>query len=255
MNQVKKLVVKVGTSTLTHENGRLDLLHIDKLVRAIADVSGTGVHTLLVSSGAIAVGVSSLGLDKRPTDIPGRQATAAVGQARLMHVYEKMFDEYGYRVGQILLSHDVLDKPDWLFNVQNTVNRLFEYNVIPIANENDTVAVDDIKIENDTLSATVAVITKADLLVLFSDIDGLYDRDPHLPGATLIKQVDRITDDIRAMAGGRGTERGTGGMQTKLKAAEIANRAGIPMILANGNRPESLYEILEGKNPGTIFLP
>jgi len=140
-------------------------------------------------------------------------------------------------------------------NVQNTVNRLFEYNVIPIANENDTVAVDDIKIENDTLSATVAVITKADLLVLFSDIDGLYDRDPHLPGATLIQRVDRITDDIRAMAGGRGTERGTGGMQTKLKAAEIANKAGIPMILANGNRPECLYEILEGKNPGTIFLP
>ena len=171
MNQVKKLVVKVGTSTLTHENGRLDLLHIDKLVRAIADVSGTGVHTLLVSSGAIAVGVSSLGLDKRPTDIPGRQATAAVDQTRLMHVYEKMFDEYGYRVGQILLSHDVLDKPDWLFNVQNTVNRLFEYNVIPIANENDTVAVDDIKIENDTLSATVAVITKADLLVLATHPD------------------------------------------------------------------------------------
>lgn len=255
MNQVRKLVVKVGTSTLTHENGRLNLQHIDKLARVIADVSNTGVHTLLVSSGAIAVGVSSLGLRERPTDIPGRQATAAVGQSRLMHVYEKIFDEYGYRVGQILLSHDVLDKKDWLFNVQNTVNRLFEYNVIPIANENDTVAVDDIKIENDTLSATVAVITGAELLVLFSDIDGLYDRDPRLPGATLIPRVEKITDEIRTMAGGSGTERGTGGMQTKLKAAEIANRAGIPIILVNGNKPEYLYDILEGKNPGTIFLP
>ena len=148
----------------------------------------------------------------------------------------------------------MLDKPDWLFNVQNTVNRLFEYNVIPIANENDTVAVDDIKIENDTLSATVAVITRPICSCCSPISTDCTTATRIFRGATLIKQVDRITDDIRAMAGGRGTERGTGGMQTKLKAAEIANRAGIPMILANGNRPESLYEILEGKNPGTIFF-
>lgn len=253
---IKRLVVKVGTSTITHPNGKLDLLHIDRLCRVISDISNKGVEVVFVTSGAIGVGVSSIGLARRPHDIPGKQAAAAVGQCRLMNIYEKFFAEYGQKVGQILLTKDVLNSTDGVTHVQNTVNRLLDYGVIPIVNENDTVAVDEIKIgDNDTLSAIVSVIIHADILVLLSDIDGLYDRSPQEAGATLIPRVEGITDEIRAMAGGSGSTLGTGGMLTKLDAAEMVTEKGIPMLLAHGEKPECLYDVLSGEFPGTIFLP
>ncbi len=250
----KRIVVKVGSSTLTLPNGKLDMLGIERLVRALAGIANTGTQVLLVSSGAIAVGVSTLKLPEKPKDIPSKQAAAAVGQCRLMDIYEKIFAEYGYTVGQVLLTGDVLHLEHGYEHVSNTVNRLLDYGVIPIVNENDTVAVDEIKIgDNDTLSAIVAVIAKADLLVLLSDIDGLYDHDPHEGNAKLLPVVHSVTDEIRAMAGGSVSTVGTGGMVTKLDAADMVNQAGIPMILTNGARPEDLYAIAEGKSVGTLF--
>lgn len=249
-----RIVVKVGTSTLTHENGKLDLLGIERLVRTLADIANAGAQVLLVSSGAIGVGVSTLKLPERPTDIPSKQAAAAVGQCKLMNIYEKIFAEYGYTVGQVLLTGDVLHLEHGYEHVRNTVERLLDYGVIPIVNENDTVAVDEIKIgDNDTLSAIVAVIARADLLVLLSDIDGLYDHDPHQGDAKLLPVVHGVTPEVRAMAGGSVSGVGTGGMITKLDAAEMVNKAGIPMVLTNGAAPENLYAIAEGESIGTLF--
>ncbi len=249
-----RIVVKVGTSTLTHQNGKLDLLRIEKLVRTLSDIANAGTQVLLVSSGAIGVGVSTLKLPARPEDIPSKQAAAAVGQCRLMNIYEKIFAEYGYTVGQVLLTADVLHLTDGYEHVHNTIERLLDYGVIPIVNENDTVSVDEIKIgDNDTLSAIVSVIAKADLLILLSDIDGLYDHDPHQAGAKRIPIVRGVTDKIRACAGGSVSGMGTGGMITKLDAADMVNKAGIPMVLANGADPEVLYRIAEGESIGTLF--
>jgi len=253
---IKRMVIKVGTSTLTHENGKLDLVHIEKLVRLVSDISNRGIEVILVSSGAIGVGVSSLHLSAKPKDIPGKQAAAAVGQCRLMNIYERYFSEYGYSVGQVLLSGDILDRPEGTVNVRNTFDRLIGFGVIPIVNENDTVSTEEIQIgDNDTLSAIVAILSHSDLLVLLSDIDGLYDHDPHQGGATLIPQVDGVTPEIRKMATGSATSLGTGGMVTKLNAAKLVNDKGIAMLLTNGAYPERIYEFLDGKQPGTLFNP
>lgn len=251
---IKRMVIKVGTSTLTHENGKLDLVHIEKLVRLVSDISNRGIEVILVSSGAIGVGVSSLHLSAKPKDIPGKQAAAAVGQCRLMNIYERYFSEYGYSVGQVLLSGDILERTEGTINVRNTFDRLIGFGVIPIVNENDTVSTEEIQIgDNDTLSAIVAILSHSDLLVLLSDIDGLYDHDPHKGNATLIPQVNGVTSEIRKMATGSSTTLGTGGMVTKLNAAKLVNDKGIAMLLTNGAYPERIYEFLDGKQPGTLF--
>lgn len=251
---IKRMVIKVGTSTLTHENGKLDLVHIERLVRMISDISNRGIEVILVSSGAIGVGVSSLRLNAKPKDIPGKQAAAAVGQCRLMNIYERYFSEYGYGVGQILLSGDILELPEGTINVRNTIDRLMGFGVIPIVNENDTVSTEEIQIgDNDTLSAIVAILARADLLVLLSDIDGLYDHDPHEGNAKLIPLVNGVTPDIRRMATGSSTNLGTGGMVTKLNAAKMVNDKGIDMLLTNGAHPEYVYDYLDGKEVGTLF--
>jgi glutamate 5-kinase len=249
-----RIVIKVGTSTLTHSTGNLNIRHVEELCKVMSDLKNAGHEVILVSSGAIGMGVGKLGLSERPKDMPTKQAAAAVGQCKLMNIYEKIFSEYGYTVGQVLLTGDVLHLEHGYEHVRNTVERLLNYGVIPIVNENDTVAVDEIKIgDNDTLSAIVAVIAEADLLVLLSDIDGLYDHDPHQGDAKLLPVVHGVTPEIRAMAGGSVSGVGTGGMITKLDAAEMVNKAGIPMVLTNGADPEKLYAIAEGESIGTLF--
>ena len=253
--QAKRLVVKVGTSTLTYENGRLNIRRIEALVKVLSDIRNSGREVLLVSSGAIGVGAGHLGLKERPRDVEGKQAAAAVGQCELMYTYDKLFAEYGYVTAQVLLTRDVVEEDTRKKNAVNTLCRLLEYGALPIINENDTVAVEEIEFgDNDTLSAIVARLCGAGLLVLFSDIDGLYDADPRThPDARLIHQVEAITPELRAMAGGAGTWRGTGGMATKLNAAQLCLEAGVDMVIANGARMEALYDIVEGKNVGTRF--
>ena len=256
MHSVKRVVVKVGTSTLTHETGRLNLCRIEKLVRCISDLKNRGYDIVLVSSGAIGVGLGQLGISERPHSTQEKQAVAAIGQCELMFIYSKIFDEYGLNVAQILLTKDVITDIERKENVLNTFEQLFQYNsVIPIVNENDTVSVEEIEFgDNDTMSAVVAKLIGAELLILLSDIDGLYDSDPHKnPNATLIPEVDKIDDSVKALAGGAGSARGTGGMVTKLMAAEIATAAGCDMILANGKSPEILYDIFDNSYRGTLF--
>lgn len=256
MEHYKKVVVKVGTSTLTHQTGKLNLFRIEKLARCISDLKNRGMDIVLVSSGAIGVGMGQLGLHERPQAIREKQAAAAVGQCELMFIYSKLFNEYGHNVAQVLLTKDAIVNPERRQNVLNTFNQLFDYSgVIPIVNENDTVSVEEIEFgDNDTMSATVAELIDADLLILLSDIDGLYDHDPHTDSeATLIPVVLKVDDSIKALAGGTTTNLGTGGMVTKLIAAEIVNKAGCDMILANGENPEILYDIFDGNYKGTLF--
>lgn len=254
-NQMKRIVVKVGTSTLTYDTGKLNLNRIEKLARAISDLSNSGCEVILVTSGAIGVGVSKLGLSERPKSVPEKQAAAAVGQCELMNIYERFFGEYNLPVAQVLLTKDIIDDSERKHNVINTFNTLLNLGVIPIVNENDTVSVEEINFgDNDTLSAYVAVLTDADILVLLTDIDGLYDRNPKTDkNAKLIPVVEEIDDSVKALAGGCGSSRGTGGMITKLAAAEISTKAGIPMIITHGKNPGALHEIIEGSNPGTLF--
>jgi len=257
----KRLVIKVGTSTLTHETGRLDLHSLDRLARTLADLEGMGHEIVLVSSGAIGVGTTKLGLKERPTELRMKQAAAAVGQCMLMHLYDKMFGEYNRTVAQILLTGEDVDAPLRAEHLRNTFESLLELGVIPVVNENDSVSSAEIETgkckvlgDNDTLSAIVARLVGADLLVLLSDIDGLYDADPRQnPDAKLIHRVDAVTDELRAMAGGAGTWRGTGGMATKLSAAQTAMDAGIDMVITNGARVEDLYGIVAGEDIGTRF--
>ena len=252
--KVKRIVLKVGTSSLTHENGKFDLMHIEHLVRVVTDIRNKGIEVILVSSGAIAAGVAALHLPAKPKDIPGKHAAAAVGQCRLMNIYEKFFSEYDYRVAQILLSGDILSTELGSINARNTFDRLLGFDVIPIVNENDTISTEEISIgDNDTLSAIVAILTKADLLVLLSDIDGLYDHDPHEGNAKLISEVNGVTPEIRKMATGSASNLGTGGMVTKLNAAKMVNDKGIDMLLTNGAHPERVYEFLAGEKVGTYF--
>ena len=252
----KRVVVKVGTSTLTHRTGRLNIRRVEGLVKNLADLQNAGHEIILVSSGAIGLGMSKIGLVERPKDTPTTQACAAVGQCELMYLYDKLFAEYSINVAQLLLTKFVLLE-DRRQNVQNALERVIQLGAIPIVNENDTVAIDELELEvgeNDSLAATVAKIANADLLIIMSDIDGLYDADPRLdPDAKLIPVVEELTDDIRKLAGGAGTKMGTGGMITKINAAEIAVNNGIDMIILNGKNPDNLYYLFETGSLGTRF--
>lgn len=251
-----RIVIKVGTSSLTHETGRLNIRKMEQFVKVLADVKNAGHEVILVSSGAIAMGVGKLNLPGRPTDLPGKQAAAAVGQCELMYTYDKLFTEYHHTVAQILLTAEDVDDPGRRLNFENTMNALLKLGALPVINENDTVSTSEITLgDNDTLGATVAVSCGADLLVLFSDVDGLYDKDPHRdPDAKLIPEITEVTPEIEAKAGGAGTKRGTGGMVTKLNAAKRVMAGGIDMAILNSNHPETLYELLEGRFSGTRFI-
>ena len=251
-----KIVIKVGTSTLSHPTGLLNIRHMEMLCKVMSDLKNQGHRLILVSSGAIGMGVGKLSLGARPADTETKQAAAAVGQCELMYTYDKLFSEYRHIVAQLLLTgKDILD-PSHRENFQKTVERLLSLGVLPIINENDTVAVDEIMFgDNDTLAAYVAEAIGADLLILLSDIDGLFSADPHTdPSAELIPVVRELNEDIRRNAGGSGSELGTGGMTTKIRAAQIVTNAGIDMIITNGSCPENLYKIVEGENVGTRFL-
>lgn len=255
-SDIKNVVVKVGTSTLTYCNGKLNLDRIDKLCFVLADLKNRGVKVTLVSSGAIGVGVAKLGLAERPKDTKGKQAAAAVGQCELMFLYDKLFSQYGCKTAQVLLTKDVVVDDKRRENARNTFKTLLELDVIPIVNENDAVSVEEIEFgDNDTLSAMVASIVDANMLIIMSDIDGLYDADPrNNPEAKIIHKVEIIDDEIKNMASGAGTSRGTGGMITKILAAEIAKENNVKTVICNGENPRVVEEIMSGKIDGTIFM-
>ena len=251
-----RIVVKIGTSTLAYATGQLNIRRVEALCKTMCDIRNAGHELILVSSGAIGMGVGKLGLRARPRDIPTKQAAAAVGQCELMYIYDKLFSEYHHTVAQLLITADNLSNETRHANFTNTLNRLLELRVVPVINENDTVATDEIVIgDNDTLAAMVAESVGANLLVLLSDIDGLYTADPHTdPKAELLPVVRRVDDDIRSLAGVSSTDQGTGGMVTKLRAAEICLNCGCEMVIANGAEPTLLYDIVEGKPVGTRFV-
>ena len=251
-----RVVVKVGTSTLAHQTGCLNIRRVESLCRVLSDLKNSGHEVILVSSGAIGMGIGKLSIKERPTDIPTKQAAAAVGQCELMYTYDKLFGEYHHTVAQILLTGSDFRHEDRYQNFQNTMRRLLELDVLPIINENDTIATEEIKVgDNDTLSAMVAVSVKADRLILLSDIEGLYTADPHKdPNAELIAEVRALTPEILALAGGEGSSLGTGGMRTKLHAAELCIKDGCEMVIMSGERPELLYELFDGKRVGTRFF-
>ncbi len=251
-----RIAVKVGTSTLAHSTGHLNIRHVEELCKVLSDLKNAGNEIILISSGAIGMGVGKLSLGTRPSDMPTKQAAAAVGQCELMYTYDKLFSEYNHTVAQLLVTAPDIEDTCRGENFRNTVQRLIELGALPVINENDTVATEEISVgDNDTLSALVAQSCKADLLVLLSDIDGLYTADPHKDkNATLISEVKEITPEILSLAGGKGSDLGTGGMATKLHAAQICTKSGIDMIIANGASPAILYDILDGKNVGTKFL-
>lgn len=257
----RRVVVKVGTSTITHENGKPNLQRIERLVRVLSDLRSRGMDVALVTSGAISVGLSKLGLAERPEEMAKKQAAAAVGQCELMFLYDRLFNEYGHTAAQVLLTRDVVDTDLRRKNVLGTLDALFSMGVIPVVNENDTVSTDEIEQrgvfgDNDTLSAIVASIIGADILVLLSDIDGLYDKDPAVSaGAKLIPVVYSIDDELRLLGGGAGTARGTGGMATKIAAAELATKNGVAMVIASGENPDILRDIMDGRIKGTVFPP
>ena len=250
-----RVVIKIGTSTLTHSTGNLNIRRMEELCKVMSDIKNAGHEVILVSSGAIGMGVGKLGLLQRPTDVPTKQAAAAVGQCELMYFYDKIFGEYHHIVAQLLITGEDIDCAQRHENFRNTLNRLLELGALPILNENDTVATQEIVIgDNDTLAAIVARSVKADLLILLSDIDGLYTADPHTdPAAQLLHRVPVLDESIYALAGVSSTTQGTGGMVTKLQAARICLESGCQMVIANGRRPENLYDILEGKQVGTRF--
>lgn len=258
LQHAKTVVVKIGTSTLTYENGKLNLRRIEYLCRTLSDLQNSGRRIVLVSSGAIGVGVGKLGLARRPDETAKKQALAAVGQCELMFIYDKFFGEYHQNVAQVLLTADVTARENSRTNVVNTFSELLLMGIIPIVNENDTVAVDELEGrnfgDNDTLSAIVASLVGADALVILTDIDGLYDKNPKTcPDAKRIPLVRAITDEVRAMAGGAGSSRGTGGMATKIRAAQVAAESHIPTVILAGDDPENLYRVFEGEDIGTVF--
>ena len=251
-----RIVIKVGTSTLAHPTGRLNIQRIELLCKVMSDLKNAGHQIILVSSGAIAMGFGKLNLPERPKDVPTKQASAAVGQCELMYTYDRLFGQYNHTVAQMLLTWEDFDHENRLHNLQNTLERLLQLHAIPIINENDPVACEEYSLgDNDTLAALVAKCIHADLVVLMSDIDGLYTADPHThPDAKLIPVVEEITPEIELLAGGAGSALGTGGMLTKVTAAKRATEAGVDMIITNGAHAEVLYDIVEGKPVGTRFV-
>lgn len=251
-----RIVVKVGTSTLAHSTGRLNIRHVEELVKVLSDLKNAGHQIILVSSGAIGMGVGKLNLPGKPSDMPTKQAAAAVGQCELMYTYDKLFLQYSHTVAQVLLTGEDVDHPERRQNFENTMERLLELGALPVINENDTIATAEIKVgDNDTLGAIVACCVKADLLVLLSDIEGLYTADPRKdPEAKLIPVVEEVTPEIEALAGGVGSSLGTGGMATKLRAAKMVTAVGCDMVITNGEHPERLYDIAQGKDVGTRFV-
>ena len=251
-----RIVVKVGTSTLAHSTGRMNIRHVEDLVKVLSDLKNAGHEMILVSSGAIGMGVGKLNLPGKPSDMPTKQAAAAVGQCELMYTYDRLFLQYNHTVAQILLTGEDVEHSERRENFENTMERLLELGSLPIINENDTVATAEIKVgDNDTLGAIVARCVKADLLVLLSDIEGLYTADPRKdPSAKLIPVVEEVTPEIEALAGGVGSGLATGGMATKLRAAKMVAEVGCDMIITNGEHPEVLYDIAEEKAVGTRFV-
>lgn len=251
-----RIVIKVGTSTLAHKSGLLNIKRVEELCKVMSDLKNAGHDIILVSSGAIGMGVGKLQLNERPRDVAAKQAAAAVGQCELMYTYDKLFSEYNHTVAQLLLTGSDFEDDERHSNFKKTMDKLLEFKALPIINENDTVATDEIKVgDNDTLSAIVAININAELLILLSDIDGLFTADPHKnPDAKLITVVSEISDDIIALGGKAGSALGTGGMRTKLKAAQICTENGCDMVIANGNDPDVLYDIVEGKAVGTRFI-
>ncbi len=252
----KRVVVKVGTSTLTHSTGHLNLRRIEKLVKVLSDMKNWGTQVVLVSSGAVSAGVAKMGFGRIPSTPEEKQAMAAVGQSELMKIYDKFFSDYGHTVAQILMTKEVFSNPERRAAAQNTFSRLLEMNCIPVVNENDSVSTDELTKfgGNDILSAYVAELVEADVLLNLSDVDGLYDSDPRTnKDARLIERVEALDEDIYKIAGGAGTDRGTGGMVAKLNAARMVTEEGIPMFILNGQEPEILYTLLDGGHIGTYF--
>ena len=251
-----KLVIKIGTSTIAHESGRLNIRRTEEICKIISDLKNAGLEIIMVSSGAIGMGVGKLSLPERPKDMPTKQAAAAVGQSELMYVYVRQFSEYNHTVAQILITAADIASEDRHKNFSNTLNRLLELGAIPIINENDTIATDEIAVgDNDTLGALVAVSVRAELLIVLTDIDGLYTADPRRdPAAQPIRKVSSITPEMLLGAGGGGTALSTGGMATKLAAAQICMDAGTDMVIVNGARPDVIYDVLDGKDVGTRFI-
>jgi glutamate 5-kinase len=252
----KRIVIKVGTSTLSYSNGRINFQRIERLSYVLSAVRSRNIDVILVSSGAIGVGAGRLGLKEKPKDLAKKQALAAVGQAELIKIYQKFFEEYNQTVAQILLTKDVMTQPERYQNAKNTMLRLLDMSVIPIINENDTISTDEIEFgDNDTLSANVATLVEADLLILLSDIDGLYSADPRKdPAAEIIRTIDEITPEIEKLASGAGSSFSTGGMITKIIAAKSCMEAGIDTVITSGNEPSVIFEIIEGKEIGTHFV-
>lgn len=251
-----RIVVKVGTSTLAHPSGLINIRRVEELCKVMSDLKNAGNDIILVTSGAIGMGAGKLQLSERPRDVAAKQAAAAVGQCELMYTYDKLFSEYNHTVAQLLMTGSDFENEERHINFKNTMDKLLEFKALPIINENDTVATDEIKVgDNDTLSAMVAVNINADLLILLSDIDGLFTADPHTdPDAKLISVVSEINDDILSLGGKEGSSLGTGGMKTKLHAAQICTENNCDMIIANGKNPLVLYDIVEGKAVGTRFI-
>lgn len=257
ISEKKRIVIKLGTSTLAHKTGKLNIRRMTNLVRVISDLHNSGREIIMVSSGAVGLGAGKLGLSGKPKDTQMKQAVAAVGQCELMHIYDDMFEKYSVTVAQILLTKTIISNPNHCSNFKNTVETLISMGVIPIVNENDTIAIDELELEigeNDSLSALVADLAEADLLLILSDIDALYDDDPRTnPDAKPITYVEKITPEIEKVAGGAGSSLGTGGMSTKINAAKIAANAGIDMVIMNGKNPDLLYDLFEDKELGTFF--
>lgn len=256
LSNAGRIVVKIGSSSLTYGTGLINIRRLESFVKVLADLKNSGREIILVTSGAQAVGMGKLGMQEKPRDMPSRQAIAAVGQCELMYLYDQYFAQYNHVVSQVLLTKDILEKEEPKRNVINTLSRLLEMGCIPVINENDSISYEEIEFgDNDTLSAIVGTLVQADLLVILSDIDGLYSGDPKKdPGARLIPVVREITEDILALAGNAGSHLGTGGMLTKLHAAQIAVKDGFDMVIVNGSQPEALYSLLEGKAVGTRFV-
>ncbi len=251
-----RVVVKIGTSNITHATGNLDIRHVETLCKILSDIKNSGCELVVVSSGATAMGVGKLHLSKKPADMPSKQACAAVGQCELMYTYDKLFTEHNHTVAQILITGDDFNDERRFENFKNTIERLLEFGALPIINENDTVSTVEYGLgDNDTLGALVATGIKADLLILLSDIDGLYTADPRKdPEAKLIPRVSEMTDEIMALGGGSGTGLGTGGMATKLGAAKRCMEQGVDMAIINGSKLDLLYDLIDGKPAGTLFM-